>query len=100
MHMVGKLNPIIQLKPFVEDFVKRVNNHVSSSPSDTELQKHIDSVMRGLRKADSIIGSGGQEVIEAMSQSFQRMRPEMQFQTVRQYLEFRHDNVGAKLVIP
>lgn len=54
--------------------------------------------MQGFRKADSTIGNAGQEVIEAMRQSFQRMRPEKDFQTLGQYLEFRRDNVGAESV--
>lgn len=54
--------------------------------------------MQGFRKGDSTAGNGGREVIEAMGQSFQRMRPEKDFQTLGQYLEFRRDNVGAESV--
>ena len=54
--------------------------------------------MQGFRKADFTVGNAGQEVIEAMSQSFQRMRPEKTFQTLGQYLEFRRHNVGAESV--
>ena len=92
------VNCTIQLKPFVEDFVQRLSNDALKTASDSELQKHIDTVMQGFRKADSAVGNGGREVIEAMSNSFRRMRPEMKFHTLEQYLEFRHDNVGAKLV--
>lgn len=78
--------------------MQRLGNGALETPSDTVLQKHIDSVMHGFRKADSVVGNAGQEVIKAMSQSFRRMRPEKDFQTLGQYLEFRHDNVGAKSV--
>ena len=85
-----------QLKPFVEDFVNRINNFKEHSASDSQLQHHIDSVMLGIRNADLLAGNAGKEVIDAMSESFRRMRPKMQFRNLRQYLEFRHDNVGAK----
>ncbi len=78
--------------------MQRLGTDALETPSDTVLQKHIDSVMQGFREADSIVGNAGQEVIDAMSMSFRRMRPEKDFQTLRQYLEFRHDNVGAKSV--
>ena len=52
----------------------------------------------GFRKADSGSEKGGYEVIEAMSKSFRRMRPEKASESLREYLDFRHDNVGAKLV--
>ena len=78
--------------------MNRINHSVLGSPSDSQLQQHIDSVIDGFRKADSIAGSAGHEVIKAMSQAFRRMRPERQFGSLRQYLEFRHDNVGAKCV--
>ena len=64
--------------------------------SNSRLQQHIDTVMMGFRNADLTAGNAGAEVIGAMSKSFRRMRPNMQFRTLRQYLEFRHDNVGAK----
>ena len=80
----------------MEDFVNRINNVVLQSPSASPLQQRIDSVMNGFRNADLTAGNAGHEVIEAMSKSFRRMRPELQFRTLRQYLEFRHDNVGAK----
>lgn len=41
-------------------------------------------------------GNGGEEVINTMRKAFQRRRPEGEFATVRDYLEFRHDNVGAQ----
>lgn len=80
----------------MEDFVHRINNFREHSASDSHLQQHIDSVMRGFRNADFTAGNAGKEVIEAMSESFRRMRPKQEFKTLRQYLEFRHDNVGAK----
>lgn len=83
------------LKSFIDDFVQRLGTGALETPSEIVLQKHIDSIMQGFRKADSIVGNAGQEVIEAMSLSFRRMRPEKDFQTLGQYLEFRHDNVGA-----
>lgn len=76
--------------------MQRLGTGALEAPLDTVLQKHIDSVMQGFRNADSIVGNGGQEVIEAMSLSFRRMRPEKDFQNLGQYLEFRHDNVGAE----
>ena len=78
--------------------MQRLGTGALETPLDTVLQKHIDSVMRGFRNADSIAGNAGREVIEAMSLSFRRMRPEKDFQTLGQYLEFRHDNVGAESV--
>lgn len=78
--------------------MQRLGAGASETPSDTVLQKHIDSVMQGFRKADSTVGNAGQEVIDAMSMSFRSMRPEKDFQTLRQYFEFRYDNVGAKSV--
>ena len=89
---------ILQLNLFIDDFVQRLGTGTLETHSDTVLQKHIDSVMQGFRRADSIVGNAGQEVIDAMSMSFRRMRPEKGFQTLRQYLEFRHDNVGAESV--
>lgn len=68
------------------------------APSNSELQDHIDAIMQGFRSADSEFGTAGHEVVEAMRQSFRRLRPEKRFQTLRQYLEFRHDNVGAESV--
>lgn len=82
----------------MEDFVNRINNTIKS-PSDSILQQHVDSIVQGFRNADSIAGNAGHEVVEAMSLSFRRMRPDQHFQSLRQYLEFRHDNVGAKLVL-
>lgn len=87
---------LLQLKPFVEDFVNRINNFRQHSLSDSLLQQHIDSVMMGFRKSSHAASNAGEEVINAMSKSFRRMRPTLQFSTLRQYLEFRHDNVGAK----
>ena len=78
--------------------MQRLGDGALETSSNTVLQKHIDSIMQGFRKADSIVGNAGQEVIEAMRLSFRRMRPEKDFQTLGQYLEFRHDNVGAKSV--
>lgn len=56
-------------------------------------------IMQGFRKADSTLDKAGHAVVEAMSQSFRRMRPERKFHSLRQYLDFRHDNVGAKSVL-
>ena len=92
------IESISQLKSFVDDFVQRLGTGAVETLADNVLQKHIDSVIQGFRKADSIVGNAGEEVIKAMSLSFRRMRPEKDFQTLGQYLEFRHDNVGAKLV--
>ena len=78
--------------------MKRLREDRLEAPSDSELQNHIDAVMQGFRRADSETGTAGHEVIEAMRQSFRRMRPEKKFQTLRQYLNFRHDNVGAESV--
>lgn len=64
--------------------------------SNSLLQQHIDFVMIGFRNADRAAGNAGREVIGTMSKSFRRMRPKVHFRTIRQYLEFRHDNVGAK----
>lgn len=51
--------------------------------------------MQSYKKADAALGNGGQEVINTMSKAFRRVRPDKEFQTVREYLDFRHDNVGA-----
>ena len=80
--------------------MQRLGNDGSETSGDNVLQKHIDSVMQGFRKADYTAGDAGQEVIEAMRRSFQRMRPEKDFQTLGQYLEFRRDNGGAESVNP
>lgn len=85
-----------QLKPFVEDFLNRINNFKDHSASDSLLQRHTDAVMLGFRNADLVAGNAGKEVIDMMSKSFRYMRPKMQFRSLRQYLQFRHDNVGAK----
>lgn len=61
--------------------MQRLRNDGSETSGDSVLQKYIESVKQGFRKADSTIGNAGQEVIEAMRQSFQRMRPEMDFST-------------------
>ena len=82
----------------MEDFANRINNTLKS-PSDSLLQQHVDSMTQGFRNADSIAGNAGHEVVEAMIRSFRRMRPEQQFQSLRGYLEFRHDDVGAELVL-
>ena len=78
--------------------MKRLTNDELDGPSKTELQSHIDMIMQGFRKADSTLGKAGHAVIEAMSQSFRCMRPERKFHSLRQYLDFRHDNVSAKSV--
>ena len=78
--------------------MQRLGTGAVETSADNILQKHINSVMQGFRKADSIVGNAGEEVIEAMRMSFRRMRPGKEFQTLGQYLEFRHDNVGAKSV--
>lgn len=78
--------------------MNRLDNDASQKPSDSELQRHINSVIRGFRRADSGAENGGHEVIEAMSKSFRRMRPAKVFENLREYLDFRHDNVGAELV--
>ena len=52
--------------------------------------------MRGFSNADRLGGTAGKEVIEMMSKSFRRMRPDLQWRNLRHYLDFRHDNVGAK----
>ena len=82
----------------MEDFVNRIT-HTIKRPSDSLLQQHVDSIIQGFRDADSVAGNAGHEVVEAMSRSFRRMRPKQQFQSLGRYLEFRHDNVGAELVL-
>lgn len=80
----------------MEDFVQRLSHDALNTSADTPLQKHIDSVVCGFRDADSNGSNAGHEVIEVIRQSFRRMRPETKFQTLREYLDFRHDNVGAE----
>ena len=79
----------------MNDFVERLNKE-STRPGDSELQQHISGVLRGFRAADQAKGNGGEEVINTMRKAFQRRRPDGEFPTVREYLEFRHDNVGAQ----
>ncbi len=84
------------MKPFVDDFVHRINNFEENELQGSRLQQYIDAVMRGFRNADCLRGNAGKEVIETMSKSFRRMRPDVQWRNLRHYLDFRHDNVGAK----
>jgi hypothetical protein len=85
----------LQLPPFVNDFVERLNKEWTR-PEDSELQQHISDILRGFRAADQATGSGGEEVINTMRKAFQRQRPDGEFPTVREYLDFRVDNVGAQ----
>ena len=80
----------------MDDFVHRLHNEEYTDKIHSELQRHIDVVMRGYKEADAILGNGGQEVIDTMSQAFRRVRPDKEAQSVREYLDFRHDNVGAQ----
>ncbi|KAL8880502.1 MAG: hypothetical protein Q9215_003696 [Flavoplaca cf. flavocitrina] len=82
----------------VEDFVNRINNIEEHLSPNSRLQHHIDSIISGFRAADLAAGNAGQEVIEAMSKSLRRIRPGFQFRTLRQYLDFRHDNVSANCI--
>ncbi|KAL8648625.1 MAG: hypothetical protein Q9210_004880 [Variospora velana] len=92
-HLSTKLNSV------VEDFVNRINNIKEHLSPNSRLQHHIDSIISGFRAADLAAGNAGQEVIDAMSKSLRRIRPGFQFRTLRQYLDFRHDNVSADYVL-
>ena len=82
----------------MEDFVNRINNTKQHLSPNSRLQDHIDSIISGFQSADLAAGNAGREVIDAMSKSLRRIRPDFQFRTVRQYLDFRHENVSAKYV--
>ena len=96
MRNIANLN--LQLVPFVNDFVQRLNNESLQSPDDSALQQHIDSVLRGFQAADQVKGNAGEEVIDSMRRAFRRVRPSGEFMSVREYLDFRHENVGAQWV--
>lgn len=55
--------------------------------------------MQGFQKADSIAGNGGREVIETFGRCCKNLRPAKEFQTLDEYLEFRHHNIAAELVL-
>ena len=88
-----------QLQDFIDDVVQRLKKDVSEISADSELQKHISCVMQGFLKADSIAGNGGREVIETFGQVWNNLRPAKEHQTLDEYLEFRHRNIAAKLVL-
>ncbi|KAH7065118.1 isoprenoid synthase domain-containing protein [Macrophomina phaseolina] len=61
--------------------------------NNTELQAFIDEVVAGLRHHDTIMGNGGQEVIDRLADFCRHSPPAAEFQTMDEYLQYR--NVDA-----
>lgn len=78
--------------------MNRINNTKKHLSPNSRLQHHVDSVISGFQTADLAAGNAGREVIDAMSKALCRIRPGFEFRTLRQYLDFRHDNVNAEYV--
>lgn len=77
----------------IDDYVSALQNVEVQNLEGTKLQGRINSVMQGFRNANS---QGGRDVVEAMILSFRHTRPKKAFNTLREYLDFRHMNVSAE----
>lgn len=58
----------------------------------------MDDIVRGIECEDAAGGDGGKEMLDALRDAFRYVHPDKGFQTIKDYLHFRHFNVGAALV--
>ncbi|KAF7513032.1 hypothetical protein GJ744_011298 [Endocarpon pusillum] len=87
------------LRPSRDDFMCRLKGDDTSEPTGSELQRHIDSILRSIEEEDEIEGNGGRDMIAALRRAFKCVHPQGDFETVNSYLDFRNENVGAAFVI-
>lgn len=64
---------------------------------ESPLQQHLLTIREGLLRGDEEEGNGGIEVLQETIE-FCRHRPPSDFKSVRQYLDYRYEDVGSRQV--
>ncbi|KEF57258.1 uncharacterized protein A1O9_05175 [Exophiala aquamarina CBS 119918] len=79
---------IENIKLIQDDFIKQVQGTNPSATSHTPLQKRIWEISRDLER------NGGKDIITTLTQFFQHSPPTTDFTDVREYLEYRYEDVA------
>ena len=81
---------------FRNDFLRRLEGHHTPDSKPSAFQTYMDGIIADIEAEDSAGGGdGGKEMLEALRQGFRCVRPDRDFQSVNEYLQFRRQNVGA-----
>ncbi|KAL8729125.1 MAG: hypothetical protein Q9166_004956 [cf. Caloplaca sp. 2 TL-2023] len=86
-----------QIEGLRKDFVTRLEGTVSSSTTDTPLERRIDAIRQGLLAGDKEEGNGGAEVLRTLINFCHHPDPPCEgFSSVRDYLDYRWEDIANR----
>lgn len=79
-----------------DDFIGRIQGNVSKSIADTPLQRRMHEIRQGFLDGDKEDGgNAGAEVLQELIEFCRHEHPE-KFSSVREYLDYRYDDIANR----